>query len=232
MFNSIFENGTTIGMIALMTALALVCGVLYAWIASRKLRSSKGLYITVALIPMIVGIGIALLSKFMGDSDSMGGVTRIATIAIALGLLRFRSNNGRAEEILLLLGSVVAGFVYGLGFVAYASFAILAIGGLYLLLSASPIFQNRRFATEKLLKVTIPESLNYSDVFEDVFRHYLKEQEMVGVKTTGMGSMFRLSYRVVMKNPAEEKELIDELRTRNGNLEISVLPYVESDKGL
>ena len=232
MFNSIFQNGTTIGMIALMTGLALVCGVLYAWIVSRKLRSSKGLYITIALIPMIVGIGISLLSKFMGDSDSTGGVTRIATIAIALGLLRFRSNNGRAEEILLLLGSVVVGFVYGLGYVAYASIAILVIGGLYLLLSAVPLFKNRKFSTEKLLKVTIPESLNYSDVFDDVFRHYLKEHEMVGVKTTGMGSMFRLSYRVVMKNPLEEKELIDELRTRNGNLEISLLPYTEPDKGL
>ena len=232
MFNSIFQNGTTIGMIALMTALALVCGVLYAWIVSRKLRSSKGLYITLALIPMIVGIGISLLSKFMGDSDASGGVTRIATIAIALGLLRFRSNNGRAEEILLLLGSVVVGFVYGLGYVAYASIAMIAIGGLYLLLSALPLFKNRKFDTEKLLKVTIPETLNYSEVFDDVFGHYLKEQEIVGVKTTGMGSMFRLSYRVVMKNPAEEKELIDELRTRNGNLEISLLPYAEPEKGL
>lgn len=232
MFDSIFKNGIAIGPIALMTGLALLCGVLYAWIASRKLRSSKGLYITLSLLPMIVGIGIALLSKFMGDSAASGGVTRIATIAIALGLLRFRSNNGRAEEILLLLGSVVAGFVYGLGFVAYASVALLAIGGLYVLLSALPLFKNKRFSTEKLLKVTIPETLNYSDVFDDVFRHYLKECEMVGVKTTGMGSMFRLSYRVLMKNPAEEKELIDELRTRNGNLEISLLPYTESDKGL
>jgi len=232
MFDSIFQKGTTIGSVALMTGLALLCGVLYAWIASRKLRSSKGLYITASLIPMIVGIGIALLSKFMGDSDSAGGVTRIATIAIALGLLRFRSNSGRAEEILLLLGSVVAGFVYGLGFVAYASIALLTLGGLYLLLSAVPLFKNKRFSTEKLLKVTIPESLNYSEVFDDLFRRYLKENEMVGVKTTGMGSMFRLSYRVVMKNPLEEKELIDELRTRNGNLEISMLPYTEPEKVL
>ena len=101
-----------------------------------------------------------------------------------------------------------------------------------MLLSAVPLFKNRKFSTEKLLKVTIPETLNYSDVFDDVFRHYLKEHEMVGVKTTGMGSMFRLSYRVVLKNPLEEKELIDELRTRNGNLEISLLPYIEPDKGL
>ena len=232
MFDSIFQNGTTIGMIALMSGLALICGIIYAWIASRKLRSSKGLFITLTLIPVIVGIGIALLSKFMGDSDSTGGVTRIATIAIALGLLRFRSNNGRAEEILLLLGSVVAGFVYGLGYVAYASIALIAVGAAYWALSALPLFGNAKFSKEKLLKVTIPETLNYSDVFEDIFAHYLKDVEMVGVKTTGMGSMFRLSYRVVMKNPAEEKELIDELRTRNGNLEISLLPYVESDKGL
>ena len=232
MFNSVFQNGTTIGMLALTAGLALVAGALYAWIASIKLRSSKGLFITLAIIPLIVAMGVALLDKFMADADTSGGVTRIATIAIALGLLRFRSTNGKAEEILLLLGSVVSGFVFGLGYAAYAVILTLAVGGLYVLFAHLPIFQNKRFAKEKLLKVTIPETLNYSEVFNDTFTHYLKEVECVGVKTTGMGSMYRISYRVILKNPAEEKELIDELRIRNGNLEISLLPYIEPNKQL
>ena len=227
MFNSVFQNGTTAAMLALTAALALVMGALYAWVASIKLRSSKGLFVTLALIPLIVSMGVALLDKFMADADTSGGVTRIATIAIALGLLRFRSANGKAEEILLLLGAVVSGFVFGLGYAAYAVLLTLVVGGLYVLYAYLPIFRNKRFSREKLLKITIPETLDYSQVFDDTFAHYLKDVECVGVKTTGMGSMYRLSYRVILKNPAEEKELIDELRVRNGNLEISLLPYVD-----
>jgi hypothetical protein len=232
MFNSIFQNGTTVAMMALMAGLALVCGTLYAWIASIRLRSSKGVFVTMALLPLIIGVGIALVSKFLSDSTTATGVSRLATLAIALGLLRFRSNNGRAEELLLLLGAIISGFVFGLGYAAYAAIFTLVVAGLYVGLSYMPIFNNKQFAQEKLLKITIPETLNYADVFDDTFRHYLKKYEMVGVKTTGMGSMFRLSYRVVLKNTQEEKELIDELRTRNGNLEISILPYVENGKEL
>ena len=77
------------------------------------------------------------------------------------------------------------------------------------------------------MRVTIPESLDYTGVFDDIFAHYLKSVENAGVKTTGMGSMFRLSYKIKMKDRKEEKAFIDELRTKNGNLEIAVLPYVE-----
>jgi len=231
MFNSIFTDGTTVAMIALMAGLALVSGVLYAWIVSIKLRSSKGVFLTMALLPLIVSTGVALVSKFLGDSTT-GNVARLATLALALGLLRFRSNTGRAEELLLILGSIVSGYVFGIGYAAYACIFTLVVAGIYVGLSYLPIFRNKQFAKEKLLKITIPETLNYSDVFNDTFTNYLKSYEMVGVKTTGMGSMFRLDYRVVLKNAQQEKELIDELRTRNGNLEISLLPYVEKSSEL
>lgn len=225
MFNAIFQNGTSVGMVALMAGLSVIFGFIYALIASRRLRSSNGFFITLALMPMMVAIAICLLGTFLeGTSET---VSRIATIAVALGLVRFRSSNGKAEEMLLLLGSVVGGLIYGLGYVAYASIAMLLFGLFYVALSYMPLFKNRRFSREKLLKITIPESLDYSDVFADTFAKYLKESEMVGVKTTGMGSMFKLSYRIVMKDPAAEKAMIDELRVRNGNLEISVLPYVD-----
>ncbi|MBR1747399.1 MAG: DUF4956 domain-containing protein [Clostridia bacterium] len=223
MFNSIFQNGTEVGMVALMVGLSIVFGIAYALLCSLRVRSSKGFFISIALMPMMVAIAICLLGAFLDGASET--ISRIATIAVALGLVRFRSTNGKAEEMLLLLGSVVVGLIYGLGYAAYASIAILLFAGLYIGLSYLPIFKNKRFSREKLLKVTIPESLDYSDVFNETFRHYLKECEIVGVKTTGMGSMYKLSYRIVMKDPAEEKEMIDELRIRNGNLEISVLPY-------
>ena len=88
------------------------------------------------------------------------------------------------------------------------------------------------FRSDRLLRITVPETLEYSGAFDDAFDRYLKKAENTGVKTTGMGSMFRLSYKIRMKDPAEEKAFIDELRTRNGNLEISILPYTEQSNQL
>ena len=129
--------------------------------------------------------------------------------------------------------AILIGAVNGLGYIAYAVIISIVFPLLYVLIaSLTFIFKNKRFASEKMLKITIPESLEYSEAFDKIFSHYLKEVELVGVKTTGMGSMFRLSYRIVMKNAQEEKEMIDEIRTKNGNLEISVLPFVQDPREL
>ena len=182
-------------------------------------------------IVLIVSLGISLLQLFLTDQTSTN-VARIATVAIALGLVKFRSNNGRSEEMLLLLGSIISGLVYGLGYVFYASVAEVLFSLLFVLLISLPIFKNKKFNQEKILNITIPESLNYTDVFNSIFDKYLSSNEMVGLKTTNMGSMFRLSYRITLKDLSKEKEMIDELRIRNGNLEISLLPYVEQSKEL
>ena len=109
---------------------------------------------------------------------------------------------------------------------------LLAMSLLFFLLSVLPLFEHSKLSKERLLRITIPESLEYVDVFDDIFKHYLSACESVGVKTTGMGSMFRLSFRIVMKDPSEEKAFIDELRTRNGNMEIALMPYVEETNSL
>ena len=114
-----------------------------------------------------------------------------------------------------------------MGYVAYGVIILAGMGAIFLLLSGAKLFEHRRAQQEKLLNITIPESLDYIRAFEEPFARYLRETENVGVKTTGMGSMYRLSFRIRMKNPAEEKEMIDELRTRNGNLEIAVLPWAD-----
>lgn len=231
MTNSIFSSAVTVENLLIMGGLALVFGVIYAYISSLRLRSSKGFFVTLSLLPLIVSLGISLLQLFLTDQTSTN-VARIATVAIALGLVRFRSNNGRSEEMLLLLGSVISGLVYGLGYVFYASVAEVLFSLLFVLLISLPIFKNKKFNQEKILNITIPESLNYTDVFDSTFDKYLSSNEMVGLKTTNMGSMFRLSYRITLKDLSKEKEMIDELRIRNGNLEISLLPYVEQSKEL
>ncbi len=115
-----------------------------------------------------------------------------------------------------------------MGYVAYGVVILVALAGLYFLLSALGLFEHKHLAQDQLLQITIPESLEYNGLFDETFTRYLKKAETAGVKTTAMGSMFRLSFKVQMRDPAMEKAFIDELRTKNGNLEISLLPFVET----
>ncbi len=231
MFDSIFSTRTSAGSIFLMVGLSVAYGFVSAFIASLKLRSGKGYFITVALIPSVVSVSFAFLNVML-KNDTTSAITGIAAIMVGMGLIRFRSAQGKAEEMLMLFVSVVTGALNGLGYVGYAGIFAVALPLLFVGLFSLNVLKNRRLSGEKLLKITIPENLAYSDAFADTFGHYLKEYEQVGVKTTGMGSMFRISYRIVMKDEKEEKEMIDELRIKNGNLEISVLPYVEDAKAL
>ena len=109
---------------------------------------------------------------------------------------------------------------------------LLGLALLFLLLTALPVYEHKNIQQERLLKITIPETLDYARVFDDIFDRYLAKAEPVGAKTTGMGAMFLLSFKIQMKNSGEEKAMIDELRTRNGNLEIAVLPYIEHERTL
>ena len=214
----------------LIVTITFAISVVFTALISFKLRSTKSFFITSALMPMIVAAVISMVTIFLSDAGS--GVIRIVTIAVALGLIRFRSQNARAEELLLLFAGVATGLIAGLGYVVFAAIFALVVAGLYLLLSSTKLFSNKRFSGEKLLKITIPETLEYNDVFDDTFNHYLKNKELIEVKTTAMGSLFRLSYRIEFKDEKEEKAFIDELRVKNGNLEIAVLPYVGEEKSL
>lgn len=229
-FESVFQNETSMQMLFLMAGLALVVGIIYTFIVSLRLRTSKGFFVTSCLMPVMVALVIAITGAFLTGSTST--TARIVTIAVALGLIRFRSVNAKSEELLVLFGAIVSGLIFGLGYLVYACILTIAIALVYLVLSYLPIFNGKRFAREKLLKITIPESLDYEDAFKEIFSQSLKQCELVGIKTTGMGSMFKLTYKIVLKDKNKEKQLIDELRVKNGNLEISILPYVDDGKRL
>ena len=199
MFASIFSSGYAPLGYALTALLALIGGLAYSAIIGFKLRSSKGFFLTASLMPLVVAVVIAFMGGFLSDASST--TARIVTIAVALGL------------------------VYGLGYLAYASIAAIAFALLFVGIASLPVFTHAKFQSDKTLKVTIPESLEYREAFVDIFAKYLKENELVGVKTTGMGSLYRLTYRIKMKNENEEKAFIDDLKTKNANLEISILPY-------
>lgn len=229
LFNQLVELDKTV-ICLIITGITLVVGLIYTLIISIKLRASKSFFITSIMIPMIVASIISMVSIFLDDTTT--GAVRIATIAVALGLIRFRSASGRAEELLLLFGGVAFGLIGGLGYVLIASILALTISLLYVLLSSFDVLRFKTIGEEKLLKITIPEDLNYNEAFDSILKTYLKSYELVEIKTTGMGSLFRLSYKVELLTKDSEKTLIDELRVKNSNLEISLLPYVESNKSL
>ena len=214
----------------ILIGITLVISLIYTVITSLKLRATKSFFITSILMPMIVASVISMVALFLDGTES--GAVRIATVAVALGLIRFRSANGRAEEMLVLFGGVAFGLIAGLGYVVIAAIIALVLAGLYVLLSMVKIFKFKTVGNEKLLKITIPEDLDYNEAFDAILKTYLKSYELVEIKTTGMGSLFRLSYKVELLVKDSEKQLIDEIRIKNSNLEISLLPYVESNKSL
>lgn len=229
LFNILTETNSYV-VCLLVVGITFVIGLVYTLIISIKMRATKSFFITSILMPMIVASVISMVSLFL-DSASTGAI-RIATIAVALGLIRFRSVNGRAEEMLVLFGGVAFGLIAGLGYVVIASIVAVALSALYVILSSINIWDHKRMGEEKLLKVTIPEDLNYNEAFDAILKTHLKSYELVEIKTTGMGSLFRLSYKVGLLVKDSEKTLIDELRVKNSNLEISLLPYVENTKAL
>ena len=218
MFESIYSSSVTAAEFFWMAAAAVVTGALFAWIMSLRVRSTKRFFIVVALVPFVVGAVITFVNGNIGAGVAIGG---------AFSLIRFRSAPGTADEIAAILIAMGAGIAFGMGYLAYGVIILVALGALYFVFSSLRLFESKTMNEEKLLRVTVPESLEYTDMFDDVFSRYLKKTERVGVKTTGMGSMFRLSFLIRMKDPAEEKAFIDALRTKNGNLEISILPYSE-----
>ncbi|MBR0303097.1 MAG: DUF4956 domain-containing protein [Clostridia bacterium] len=223
MFDSIYSSTVTPSQFFLMTAVALVTGFLYSWIMSFRIRSTKRFFIVTALIPFVVAAVITFVNGNIGAGVAIGG---------AFSLIRFRSAQGSADEIAAILVAMGSGIAFGMGYIGYGVVILLALAVLFLLLSFVPLFEHKSMAEDQLLRITIPESLEYNGTFDDIFSHYLKRIENAGVKTTGMGSMFRLSFKVQLKNPAEEKAFIDELRTKNGNLEVALLPYTETQNQL
>ena len=137
----------------------------------------------------------------------------------AFSLVRFRSVPGTAREIASIFLAMAVGLATGMGYLAAAAVFVLILGGVNLMFTLISFGESPKAAKE--LHITSPESLDYNGVFDDLFEQYTSSAELQQVKTANMGSLYKLTYRIVLRDIRKEKELIDELRCRNGNLEIS-----------
>ncbi|MDO4344684.1 MAG: DUF4956 domain-containing protein [Eubacteriales bacterium] len=213
LFESILiENGTmkfSAGSFAACFLTSLLLGMAVAYIYMYQGNYRKNFVLTLALLPALVQVIITLVNGSLG--------TGIAAMG-AFSLVRFRSIPGTSKEISSIFFAMAAGLAAGMGYLGIGVVFVAVLGG------ASILLQKSRFGEMKeerrLLRITIPESLDYTQVFDDLFLQYTKSCRLIQVKTTNLGSLFKLEYEITLKNMNEEKKLIDDLRCRNGNLEI------------
>lgn len=210
MLNSILTETLTIDTFLICIVTSLVLGGVVSWVHSLYNSSSKGLVMTIALIPVIVQMVIMLVNGNLGTGVAVMG---------AFGLVRYRSVPGNAKEINSIFMAMTIGLATGMGYIVIAGLFVLIVGGISLLYNATSFGEPKH--KEKELKITIPEGLDYTGVFDDLFKEYTTGNELIRVKTANMGSLYKLHYKISLKDIEKEKELIDALRCRNGNLEIT-----------
>lgn len=214
LFQGVFDTGSQnvigVGEFMLCIAVSLVIGLFLAVMHGYKSKHSHSFLATLALLPAVVCVVIMMVNGNVGAGVAVAG---------AFSLVRFRSAPGTAREIGAIFLAMGAGLIAGMGYLAYAVLFAFILGLMSFLYNW--ICQRIDHADkEKILHITIPENLDYGEVFEEVLEQFTKSHELTGVKTTNMGSLFKLTYQVELKKEVSEKEFIDKLRVRNGNLEI------------
>lgn len=210
MLDSIITSEITPAIFLLCSAASVLLGIAAALVMTRNSRSSQSFCITVALLPLAVQVVIMLVNGNLGAGVAVAG---------AFSLVRFRSVPGSAREISAIFLAMTLGLATGMGYLGLAALFFVIFAAVMLLLSALKF--GRGDEAERILKITIPESLEYDGLFTDVFSQYLRACTLEQIKTTNMGTLYELQYRIVFRQPQPPKAFFDELRCRNGNLTIS-----------
>ena len=214
MFDKLFESIITkesspSSYFFICLGVALVLGIAVSLAFMYKNRHTKSFVITLAVIPAIVELLIMMVNGNIGTGIAVAG---------AFSLVRFRSAQGSAREIVFVFLDTSLGIAIGTGFIWVAVIFCIVILAFTLLLTTLGYGEAK--TCERELRITIPESLDYTTVFDKVFEKYTSKNELWKVRTTNMGSLYKLSYRISLKDAAQEKEFIDDLRVLNGNLDI------------
>lgn len=210
-FGSIITNGTlTLEAFLAATAASLLIGFFVAFLYNRITPASRSFLITLTILPAVVQMVIMLVNGNIGAGVAVAG---------AFGLVRFRSAAGKGQEITSIFLVMAVGLATGMGYIGIAALFAVIISVVYLMLMKSPF--GKGADGERVLKVTVPEGLEFEGMFDDLFAKYTARAEMLEVKTSNMGSLYKLHYSILLRPGVSLREMLDEIRTRNGNLEIS-----------
>lgn len=211
-FSSLFSatDSLTLQGYLICSAVSLVLGIIIAASNTFRNRYTKSLTVTLVLLPVIVQAIIAMVNGQLGAGIAVAG---------AFSLIRFRSTPAQARDITSIFLAMSVGLATGMGYIGIAILLTLIVCSVNLILSCTKFGSVK--SGERVLMIVIPESLNYEDALEPVFEKYTSSHELIKVKTTNIGSLFHLRYRITLRSGISEKAFIDELRIYNGNLEIS-----------
>ena len=205
--------------ILLSMGVALMLGLVIAMIHKATSKYSKNFLVTITILPLLVATVILVVNGNLGMGVAVAG---------AFGLVRFRSIAGTSKEILSIFFAMAIGLAIGAGYSILAIIVTLLGGIGIIVFSKTGIFEQNN--NEKYLKITIPENIDYTEVFNDILDKYTYKYTLEQVKTTNLGSMFELKYLIMLGKSINEKDFIDELRVRNGNLKISLSKYNEGEE--
>ena len=223
MFESILDSSSTLSMtsVLLCSGCAIVLGLIISLVHMASGKYSKNFAITLAILPFLVSTVIIMVNGNLGTSVAVLG---------AFSLVRFRSIPGNSREIASVFLAMAIGLAIGMGQLIFASFLTIFASLVTIILSKTSFGTKKN--EERKLKIVIPEDLDFTGIFDDIFTKYMKKQKLEKVKTTNLGSLYELTYRIELKENINEKELIDELRCRNGNLNIILGLFDENTNDL
>ncbi len=217
-FSSILTNGTFTGSdFAITTFTAFLCGLIIGASYMIKNKYTKRLIVALFLLPAIVELVIILVNGNIGAGVAVAG---------AFSLVRFRSAPGRGQEIAGIFLAMAAGLATGMGYVCIALLFTVVVSALQLILNLTCFGEADQGV--RRLRISVPENLDYEERFEDTFQKYLKEYDYDEVRTANMGSLYKLTLSVILKDDVSTREFLDELRTLNGNLDISLGRMIEA----
>ena len=209
LFTSAFAEGMDLGGYLLCTGIAVLCGIIAVFASSFRSYITKSFAVSLVVLPVIVETVILMVNGNVGTGVAVMG---------AFSLVRFRSVPGKAKEIAAIFLSMTAGLACAAGFIWIALIVTVIVSVVMVVVTAIPM-QNDRMLE---LRITVPESISFESAFDDLFNEYTKSCTLINVKTTNMGSLFKLKYRVMLRDKSKMKEFMDSLRCRNGNLEIAI----------
>ena len=192
---------------------SLIIGVLMTLAYMYRTRYTKSFVVTLALLPAVVCVVIMMVNGNVGTGVAVAG---------AFSLVRFRSVPGTAKEICTLFLAMGAGLIVGMGYIGFALLFTVIMCIIFVICNRLDFGTKKNAVIFKTLTITIPEDLDYTGAFDDIFSEYTKSNDLIRVKSTNMGSMFKLTYNIELRDALREKEMLDKLRCRNGNLEIVV----------
>lgn len=221
MIESIFsttEATISIQNFSICIGVAIILGIIVAFTHKATSKTTPNFMLTLAVLPVLVQVVILLINGNLGTSLAVAG---------AFSLIKFRSMPGNSKEIISVFWSMAIGLALGMGYVTLACLVTVIVAIIIFAFNkiGSSLENNRK------LKIVIPENLDYEDVFDDLLKQYTQTCELIKVKTTNMGSMYELLYDIILKDGIKEKEFLDEIRVRNGNM-LVMLERQELNEGM